>query len=107
APTRAASVCWAARGSVDFLARPHLRGATHDILEGGQLLDTDRPARVQAPGGDADLCAHAEFTAIGELGRGVVQNDRAVDAGQEALGRGTILGNNAIGVRGPVSSNMR
>jgi hypothetical protein len=34
---------------------------------------------VQAPGGDADLGAHAEFAAVGELRRGVVQHDGAVD----------------------------
>ena len=31
-------------------------------------------ARVQAAGGNADLAAEAEFAAVGELGRGVVQS---------------------------------
>jgi hypothetical protein len=38
-----------------------------------QLLDADRAARMHAAGGDADLGAEAEFAAIGELGRGVVE----------------------------------
>jgi hypothetical protein len=37
------------------------------------LLDADRAARVHAAGGDADLGAEAEFAAVGELRRGVVQ----------------------------------
>ena len=35
-------------------------------------------------GGDADFRAHAEFTAIGELGRGVAHQDGAVEALEEA-----------------------
>ena len=41
---------------------------------------------MEAPRGDADLGAHAELAAIGELRRGIVQHDRAVDAGEELLG---------------------
>ena len=37
------------------------------------------PAGVEAAGGDADLGAEAELAAVGELGRGVPQHDRAVD----------------------------
>ena len=36
-------------------------------------------------GGDADLGAHAELAAVGELGRGVVQHDGGVDLGKEFL----------------------
>ena len=67
-------------------SRPDLAGAADAVLEAGQLLDADRPARVHAAGGDADLGAHAEFAAVGELGRGVVQDDGAVDLGEEAVG---------------------
>jgi hypothetical protein len=56
---------------------PDLARAAHAVLEGGQLLDADRAARMHLAGGDADLGAHAEFAAIGELGRGVVQQDGA------------------------------
>ena len=73
------------------LTGPHLARAPHDVLERGELLDADGPARVQAAGGDADLGAHAELAAVGELGRGVVQHDRAVEAGEEAIGGGLVL----------------
>jgi hypothetical protein len=56
------------------------------VFEGAELLDADRPARMHAAGGDADLGAEAELAAIGELGRGVVQHDGRIDLGQEALG---------------------
>ena len=42
---------------------------------------------MQPAGSDADLGAHAELAAVGELRRGVVQDDGAVQPGQEALGR--------------------
>ena len=35
-------------------------------------------------GRDADLCAHAKLSPIGELGRGIVHDDRAVDGRHEA-----------------------
>ena len=73
--------------SFSSVTRPRLAGAAHDVLEGGELLDADGAAGVQAAGGDADLGAHAELAAVGELGRGVVQHDGAVEAGEEALGR--------------------
>src|SRR5262245_28889094 len=51
------------------LPRPHLPRPAHHVLEGGELLDADGAARVQAAGGDADLGAHPELAAVGELGR--------------------------------------
>ena len=48
-------------------------------LKRGELLDADRPARMQPAGGDADLGAEAELAAVGELRRGVVQHDRGID----------------------------
>ncbi len=56
--------------------RPRLPVAAHPVLEGAKLLDPDRPARMHAPGGDPDLGAESELAAIGELGRGVVDDDR-------------------------------
>ena len=47
-------------------------------------------------GGNADLGAHAELAAIGELGRGVDQHDGAVDLLQEALGDGRVLGHDGV-----------
>ena len=37
---------------------------------------------------DADFGTHAEFAAIGKLGRRIVHDDGAIDAGEKALGRG-------------------
>ena len=59
------------------LTAASVRVPRHAIFEAGELLDADRAARVQAAGGDADLGAEAELAAVGELGRGVVQHDRA------------------------------
>ena len=47
---------------------------------------------------DADLGAEAEFATIGELCRGIVQNNRRIDFRQEALGRRPILGHDRVGV---------
>ena len=78
--------------------RPRLAGAAHHILEAGELLDADGAARVQLAGGDADLGAEAELAAVGELGRGIVQDDGAVDLAQEALGRRRVRGDDRVGV---------
>ena len=69
--------------SASAVSRPHLAGAAHHVLEGGELLDADRAARMQPAGGDADLRAHAELAAVGELRRGIVQHDRAVEAARK------------------------
>ena len=53
---------------------------------------------MQAPGGDADLGAEAELAAVGELGRGVVHDDRRIDLFQKAFGGGLVLGHDAVGV---------
>ena len=84
-----------------------MTGAANDVFERGQLLDADRPAGMQAPGGDADFRAHAEFAAVGELRRGVVQHDSAVEAGEEALGGGAVVGDDAIGVLRAISADVR
>ena len=61
---------------------------------------------MQAPGGDADLAAETEFAAIGELSRGVVQHNRAIDLAQEFLRRRSILGDDAIGMLRAVFADM-
>ena len=68
-------------------SRPGLARPAHPVFERGQLLDADRPARMHPAGGDADLGAEAELAAIGELGRGVVQQDGRIDLVEEALRR--------------------
>ena len=52
--------------------------AAHAILERAELLEADRPARVHASGRNADLRPKAELAAVGELGRGVVHDDRRI-----------------------------
>ena len=74
--------------TVSITSGPDLARATHHILVTGELFDAHRAARMEFIGGNADFRAHAEFAAVGELGRGVMQNDGAVDAAEEALGRG-------------------
>ncbi len=61
------------------LARPHLSVAVHAIFKRAELLDANRPARMHASRRNADLRAEAELAAVGELGRGVVQHNGAVD----------------------------
>ena len=68
-------------------SRPDLPRAADAIFEAGELLDADRAAGVQLAGGDADLGAEAEFAAVGELGRGVVQHDRGIDLVEEFFRR--------------------
>ena len=53
---------------------------------------------MEAIGGNADLGTHAELAAIGKLGRGIVQNDGAIDARQTSLGRFCIAGKDGFGV---------
>jgi hypothetical protein len=72
--------------------------AAHAVFERGQLLDADRPARMHLAGGDADLGAHAELAAIGELRRGIVQQDGRIDLVEEALDGLGILGDDRFGV---------
>src|SRR6478736_4410981 len=57
----------------------NLARAMDAVLEGAELFDADRAARMHAAGGDADLGAEAELAAIGELGRGVVDDDGGID----------------------------
>src|SRR4029077_17462023 len=79
-----ASDCWAINDATAGAAlvaktpirsRPRLPGAADAIFEARQLLGADRPAGVEFAGGDADFGAEAEFAAIGELRRCVVQHD--------------------------------
>src|ERR1700687_444218 len=88
-------------------SRPRLPGAVDAIFETGQLLGADRAAGVEFPGGDADFRAEAEFAAIGELGRCVMQHDRRIDLIEE-FARGTfVFRHDRIGVVRAVVVNMR
>ena len=62
---------------------------------------------MHAAGGNADFCAHAEFTAIGKLGRGIDHDDGAVDLAKEALGAVRVLGDDAVGMIRSIGRDMR
>ena len=62
---------------------------------------------MDTSGGDADLCPEAEFAAVAELRRGVPQCHRAVDALEEVLRGGSILGDDRVGMLGAVARDMR
>src|SRR5689334_10707703 len=79
-------------------SRPRLPGAVDTIFEARELIDADRPARMEFSGRDPDLRAEAELAAVGELRRGVVQHDRRVDLAQEPLGGLVVLGHDRVGV---------
>src|SRR5437762_5974551 len=87
-------------------SRPDLAVPADDVFVAGELLGADRAAGVQLAGGDADLGAHAELAAIGELGRGVVQHDGGIDLGEEALRRGAVLRHDRLGVARAVPADM-
>ena len=55
---------------------------------------------------DADFRPEPELSAIGELGRGIVEHDRAVDLAEESLGRAAILGNDRVGVLRAMLANV-
>src|SRR5579862_3750083 len=79
-PTRIPGSRW--NPSLSAAGRPpsgaRLAGPADHILERRELFCADRAARVQTVGGDADLGAEAELAAVGELGRGVDQDDGRV-----------------------------
>src|SRR5690349_17214411 len=66
--------------------------AAHDVLVDRELDQADRPAGMHAVGRDTDLGAEAELAAIGELRRGIVHDDGAVDFFQEPVGGDGIAG---------------
>ena len=70
------------------------------------MFGAHRPARVQAVGGDADLAAEAELAAVGELGRGVDQDDGAVDTRREPFGGLGVGGDDGLGVARAVAGEV-
>src|SRR4249919_2615051 len=85
--TRRGGCITCAKETVERWSRPDLPGAAHAVLEAGELFDADWAAGVELAGGDADLGAEAEFTAVGELRRGIVQHDRGINLVEEFLRR--------------------
>src|SRR6185437_12536512 len=87
-------------------SRPCLPGAMDAVFEDRQLLGADRPAGVEFAGGNADLGAEAEFSAVGELGRGVMQHDRRIDLVEKLARDSLVLGHDRIGVVRAMVVNM-
>src|SRR6187455_90202 len=62
-----------------------LAGASDDVLVARQLFNADRTACMELVSRDADLRAHAEFTAVRKLSGSVVKHNRTVHTRKEAL----------------------
>src|SRR5262245_42360607 len=97
---RAGSRLWQHLGS-------DLTGAADDVLVARELGGADGPARVNLARRDADLGAHAELAAVGELRRCVVHDDRAVELVQEAFGRRRVLRDDRVRMRRAVAADVR
>ena len=80
--------------------------AAHNIFKAGELFNADGAAGVHFASGDADLGAHAKFTAVSELGGGVVHDDGAVDLFEELVNHGLVFGDDGFGVVGAVVGNV-
>ena len=65
---------------------------------GGEFSQAHRAAGVKLVSGDADFRPKAEFAAIRKPRRDVVENTRRINLAQEPLGRGRVIGDDAIGV---------
>ena len=78
--------------------RTHLPRPAHHIFIGGEFLDAGGAAGVKTARGDADFRAETELAAIGELRRGVVHDDGAVDFGKEPLRRRFVFRDDGFGV---------
>ena len=61
---------------------------------------------MQLPRRDADLRAHAELAAVGELGGRVDHDDGAVDPVEEGFGRLRVLGDDGLGVLGAMAGDV-
>src|SRR5260370_12228673 len=88
-------------------SRPRLPGAVDAVFETGQLLGADRAAGVKLTRSDSDFRAEAEFAAVGELGRRVMQHDRRIDLVEKFAGGAGIFRHDRIGVMRTVIVNVR
>src|SRR3981189_2613397 len=88
-------------------SRPGLPRAMDAVFETGQLLGSDRAAGMKFPGGDADFRAEAEFAAVGELRRCVMQHNRRIDLVEKFVRGSFVFSDDRIGVLRTVVVNMR
>src|SRR5262249_4414173 len=85
---------------------PELTVALHDVLDRGQLLDTDGPAGMNARRRDSHLRAHAELPAVDEAGRGVDEAGRRVDLAREAARMRECVRHDGLGETRAVTADM-
>src|SRR5262249_61082422 len=92
---------------VAWISRPSLTAPVNAVFKGGELVDADRAASMQASRGNADLRAEAEFPAIGELSGCVMQHDGGVDFTQECVRCRLVIGDDSVGVMRAIMLDMR
>src|SRR5271155_2461856 len=84
----------------------HLAVTADRVAVYRQLLQSDRPAGMDAAGRDADLGAEAKLAAVAELSGRIPECHRAVDTRQETLGGLGVLGDDGVGVRAAMAGDM-
>src|SRR5262245_229271 len=89
-----------------WMSRPDLTAPVDSIFKGGELVDPDRPARVQSSCGDADLGTEPELASIGELGRSVVQDNCRIHFAQEPFGNLAVVRYDCVGVMRSVAIDV-
>src|SRR3569833_1732340 len=87
-------------------SRPRLPGAVDAIFETRQLLGANGAAGVEFAGGNSDLRAEAEFTAIGELRRNKKQHKHRNDNAKKKSGGTFVFRLDRIGVMRAVALNV-
>ena len=85
---------------------PDLAVAEDDELAAGQLLEAHRAAGVELLRGDPHLGAEAVLEAVGEARRGVDDDRRGVDLGDEAQRPRVVLRDDGVGVHRAVARDV-
>ena len=80
--------------------------ASNQPLIRGDFFEGHGAAGVQFLCADANLCAKAELTAIGEAGGGIVIDTGGIDLVEEALGGCGVLGDDALAVTRAIAGNV-
>lgn len=66
------------------------------VFKTGELGRADGSPGVQFSRRDSDFCPHAKFAPISKLGRGIVHNNRTIDALKKSGRCFRVLGQDAI-----------
>src|ERR1700751_3797131 len=86
---------------------PRLSAAVNAIFEARELLGADRAPRMEFARRYPDLGAEAELAAVGELCRGVGQDDGGIDLAEEFARGCVILAHDRVGVARAVILDVR